>query len=304
MARKEQPDSRRVLSRRESLVLASTPVAAGLGGCLTRSAPPASEDTDTPQKRDAATIRDVALTITTPVESGVATPVGVTVTVAETAATAVSAGLEVRPQAATSFETVGDEQVELAAGESHQLTFSVTPQASGTTTYRAWATLPTGGRVTTAMTKDTTPARRSWGEAVELANGLNVTVSNPRFRGGYPPAAGQSAANGSLTAPGSQYAIVDVAVTNTATTSLSLPAREAFRLAGGQTIHPPVSVDPEATGVYPASTAIGSNETINGTIGYRIGPEVVGDTLQVVHQSVADELAESWQARWGPPPQQ
>lgn len=271
---------------------AGVPVATALAGCLTQT--PTEPAGETP----AATISGVDLTVPSPVEMGVTTPVDVTVTLTESTGAEISVGLDVRHEPTAAFETVGRETVQLAAGDTRQLTFSMTPTMADQVVCRGWATVAAGGSVTTEMTANTTPATRAWGDAVELANGVAVTVANPRFRGGYPPTT-EGSANRSLTAPGTQYAVVDVSITNTTTAQRPLPAREAFRLVAGQTIQSPVSVTDEATGVYPPATPIvAGGQTVTGTIGYRIESAVPQETLQVVHRSSGDAEHHSWQARW------
>ena len=270
-----------------------------MAGCVGRSPPGANQETEPPTTTETAAIQTVDLTIPETVEIGIEVPVTVTVSVSGTDTAAVVVGLESSQQPTETVETIGRETVSVGAGGTAQHTFSVVPRATGEVVYRGWSKLETGPRITTAMTANTTPARRAWGEAVELAHGLNVTVANPRFRGGYPPATTQPSLNGSMTAPGIQYALVDVTVTNTTDTAIALPSREAFRLGGGQTIHAPVRIRDDATGVYPPEpSAIAGGQTISGTIGYRVESTIATESIQVVHQAMSETDSQSWQARW------
>lgn len=299
VSQKLPPDSRRLLSRRESVVVGSTAIFTGIPGCVERSPPGSDQETESPTTTETVEIQTVDLTIPETVETGIEAPVTVTVGVSETDTATVVVGLESGQQPTETFETIGRETVSIGPGDTGHHTFSVVPQSTGDVIYRGWGKLETGPRVTTEMTIDTTPATRAWGDAVELANGLNVTVANPRFRGGYPPATTQSSMNGSMTAPGIQYALIDVTVTNTTDTAISLPSREAFRVSSGQTIHAPVSIKEDATGVYPTEpSAVAGGQTTSGTIGYQVESTIATESIQVVHQAISETNSQSWQARW------
>ena len=295
----KSPDSRRIVSRRQSLVLAGLTAATGVPGCLTQSPGAPDAGTSTTDQAETAAIAAVDLTVARPVEVGPSNTATVAVQLTETAGTELSVGLDIRQPQTEEFETVATRRVQLAAGATHEASFSLTPTAVGSLEYRGWATTAAGDRVTTAMTTNTTPADRAWGNGVTLANGLTVTVTNPRFRGGYPPATSNFPENGSRTAPGVQYAIVDVSVTNTTDSPVDSPARESFRLVAGQTIHSPAPIADGAAEAYPSTpTAVAGQQTVAGTVGYRVDSAVPLETVQVVRRATSSESGGSWQARW------